>query len=167
MLLSCFNVDAVTYIDHGNAQFAGEIGVGSVGLGRYLSPDYSLGMMYGIVPAGISEGPLIETISIRQTLRFYHWDRIDLYAGLHVFHVLGVTYKTSQNGEYPKGYYPIGSIRGLLNLGTAVSIDEKKKNAYYLEAGINDLWIQNWVNSTRAINLYDLTSLAFGFRHSF
>lgn len=138
----------------------------SVGLGKNFSR-YSISGMYGIVPSEISGGPLIETVTLRQTYRYDEWDQMDFYLGLNIFHVLGLNYQTTKFRDAPKSYYPIGSIRALLNLGLAINMGKDKKNAFYLEAGLNDIWITNFLTNSREVNPYDHGSLGMGFKFGF
>jgi hypothetical protein len=156
----------VTYFDHANAQFAGEIGLLSAGLGREFSR-YSLGGMYGIVPPEMSGGVQVETVTIRQTYRFYDWKRFHFHGGLNIFHVLGLQYQTSKYGEAPRSYYPIGSIRGLLNLGTSFMLDRAGKSSFYFESGMNDIWLVNWLSNGDEVNPFRHLSLGLGVKQRF
>lgn len=155
----------VSYVSHGNVQFAGEIGLLSLGVGKDHKR-YSIGGMYGIVPAELAGGPVIETFTVRQTYEFYDWKRLSFYGGLNIFHVVGVRYQTSRYGESPKSYYPIGSIRGLLNLGLNYW-NAKAMNALYFEAGLNDIWIVNSLANSQQVNPGDHVSLALGYKVKF
>ena len=165
MLLS-IQANALTYINHFNSQFAGEVGLISLGLGKEFSR-YSIGGMYGFVPSEVSGGPLIETVTLRQTYEFFHWKRIAMHAGLNVFHVLGIKYHTHDYGTAPDSYYPIGSIRGLLNLGISLAYNKNESKLLYMEAGMNDITIVNLFNNSRVINPQDEVSLALGFKQRF
>ena len=123
--------------------------------------------MYGVVPTEVSGGVLIETLTLRQTYEFYHWQRLAFYGGLNIFHVLGIKYRTEDYGEVPDKYYPIGSIRGLLNLGLSTTFNKKESRMIYIEAGLNDVAITNYINNSDVINLGDEVSLAFGFKQRF
>jgi hypothetical protein len=158
------SVQSVTYVDHAVAQYAGEIGLLALGLGKDHGR-YSISGLYGVVPAAMAGGMLIETITLRQTYSFYEWDRLALYGGLNVFHVLGLHYEVSRYGDPPSTYYPIGSIRGLLNLG--ISFQIKHKTFFYFEAGLNDIWIANWVANTNVVNPTDHVSMGMGLKYNF
>jgi hypothetical protein len=159
-------VQAVTYVDHLVSQFAGEIGLISIGLGRDFSR-YSIAGMYGIVPPEMSGTSAIETVTLRQTYRFHEWKRLSFHVGLNVYHVTGLNYETSKYGDPPDRYYPIGSIRGLLSLGTAVQIDRHEKSFFYFESGINDIWMVNWLANYKVVNPWEHFSLAMGFKQRF
>jgi hypothetical protein len=160
---------AVTYIDHFVSQFAGEIGLVSAGLGKDFSR-YSISGLYGIVPSeysGGADGPLIETFAVRQTYRFYEWERMDFHVGLNVFHVLSLRYESAKFKNSPPGYYPIGSVRGLLNLGTSINLNKINTRSFYVEGGLNDIWIVNWLNNYNTINPSDHISIAAGYKFKF
>lgn len=156
----------VTYINHFNSQFAGEIGLVSIGLGKEFWR-YSIGGMYGIVPTELSGGPLIETFTLRQTYEFYDWDRISFHAGLNIYHVLGIQYRSEHYGDVPNGYYPIGSFRGLLNLGMSTTFNKKESRIIYIEAGLNDVALVNYMNNTSVMDITDEISMAIGFKQRF
>lgn len=160
------SVHSVTFVNHFNSQFAGEVGLLSVGLGKDFKR-YSVGGMYGVVPTELSGGPLIETITLRQTYEFYQWDRLSFHGGLNIFHVLGIQYRAEDYGDVPSGYYPIGSIRGLINLGVSTAFNKKKSRIIYVEAGLNDVAIVNYLNNTSVISIRDEISLAIGFKQRF
>lgn len=153
-------------MDNGLLQFAGEIGLVSVGLEKNFKR-YSIGGLYGTVPAEVSGGPVIETFALRQTYQFGFWKRLDFYGGLNLFHVLGINYQTSKFRDAPKNYYSNASIRALLNLGIAVAMDLQESRSFYFEAGINDLWLANYVANASEINPLDQVSLGMGFKHKF
>ncbi len=156
-------------MDHFISQFAGEIGLVSAGLGKDFSR-YSISGLYGIVPPEHSEGangPLIETITLRQAYRFYEWKRMDFHLGLNVFHVLSLRYESVKFKDSPRGYYPIGSVRGLLNLGISLNLNKTNTRAFYFEGGLNDLWIVNWMNNYNTVNPSDQVSIAAGYKYHF
>lgn len=147
-------------------QYAGEIGLASLGVGKEFSR-YSIAGLYGIVPSEMSGGPLIETVTVRQTYSFYDWKRMTFYGGLNIFHVLGISYESSEYGDAPKSYYPIGSIRGLVNLGFALTTNVKETRQFYFEAGLNDIWIVNWLSNNNVVNPGEHVSLGLGIKQRF
>lgn len=156
----------MTYVNHFVSQFAGEIGAVSLGLGKDFER-YSLSGMYGLVPPEMSQGPLIETVALRQTYTFYEWDRIDFYGGLNAFHVLSLQYQSSKFRDAPSGYYSIGSIRALLYGGVAINLRAQSMRSFYFEAGMNDIWITNWISNSKTVEPVDHISLALGFKQRF
>lgn len=156
----------MTYVDHFITQYAGEVGLASFGLGKEFSR-YTISGLYGYVPASFSGTDGIETVAVRQTYNFYSWRKLDFHVGLNIYHVLGISYESSNYGEAPEGYYPIGSIRGLLNLGFSYLIDKQEKNIFYFESGMNDIWITNWISNRETVNAIDHVSLAVGYKRRF
>lgn len=157
---------AISYVDNALLQFSGEIGLISVGLEKKMSR-YSLGGLYGIVPSEVSGGRVIETVTFRQTYRFYEWSRFDAYCGLNLFHILGLQYQSTNFRDAPQGYYPIGNVRGLFNLGTNLFFKKEEKNSFYFEAGINDIWIVNYLSNSREVNPRDHVSMGMGYKIGF
>lgn len=158
------NSQAVTYVNHVLGQYAGEIGLFSLGLGRDFER-YSISGQYGIVPPDLSGADALETVALRQTYRFWDWQRLSFYGGLTIFHVLGLQYQSSKFRDAPEGYYSIGSIRGLINLGLGAEI--RNKWSFYFEGGMNDIWITNFVSNTDLVNPTDHVSLALGVKKNF
>lgn len=154
----------VTYVNHFLGQYAGEIGLLSVGLGKDFER-YSLSGLYGLVPPDLSGADSIETVAIRQTYRFWDWQRFTFYGGLNIFHVLGLQYQSTKFRDAPDGYYSIGSIRALVNLGAGVKLRENWN--FYFEAGMNDIWITNFVSNSDVVNPTDHVSLALGLKKTF
>lgn len=157
---------ALTYVDHGLLQIAGEIGTLSAGLEKNFTR-YSLGGLYGVVPSEVSGGPVIETVTLRQTYRFYEWERVHFYTGLNLFHVLGLSYQSDKLRDAPDRYYPIGGVRALLNLGTEFRVNSLELASFYFEAGMNDIWIVNALTNGKEVNPGDHVSLGLGLKHKF
>ncbi len=156
----------MTYVNHFVSQFAGEIGLISVGLGKEFTK-YSLSGLYGVVPSEYSEGPVIETVTLRQTYSLYDWKRIDFYGGLNIYHVLSLQYQSSKFKDAPSEYYPIGSIRGLLYGGIALNMNPRRGSSFYFEAGLNDIWLTNWLSNSKTVNALDHGSLGMGYKLTF
>lgn len=156
----------MTYIDHFIAQYAGEVGLVSLGLGKEFSR-YSIGGLYGFSPSETSGGPVIETITLRQTYRFYEWKKLEFHAGLNIFHVLGLQYEASRFRDTPNGYYSAGALRGIMNLGAAIKVGKNKDTYFYFESGLNDIWIVNWLSNRSVIDPVNHLSLAMGLKINF
>jgi hypothetical protein len=158
---------SLTYLDHLHLQYAGQIGLISGGVGKQITRRYSLGLMYGHVPAGVAQGFTLETFAVRQTYSLLDWHRHRFYLGLNVFHVIGLRYETSQYGEPPRNYYSIGSVRGLLYLGWQSYLLREQKIAIYFESGINDIWIENTLANWPDQNPLRHLTMALGFKKEF
>jgi hypothetical protein len=164
VLLISSGAFGVTYINHFLGQYAGEIGFFSLGVGRDFNR-YSISGMYGFVPEDLSGADSLETVAMRQTYRFWDWERLEFYGGLNVFHVLGLQYQSTKFRDAPEGYYSIGSIRALLNLGVGARV--RGNWNFYFEAGMNDIWITNFVSNADVVNPTDHVSLGLGIKKSF
>lgn len=152
-------------IDHVNAQFAGEIGTMSIGIGKTIKR-YTIGFMYGFEPER-DEGGVVSTIVLRNTYSFLTFnDYIDFYGGLNVYHAVGNKYKTSQLHRQ-KGYYSEASVLALASLGLKARAHKLKGVEFYYEAGINNLWMENYINNTNSVNPFDHVSLSLGLIYHF
>ena len=156
---------ALTYVDHMLVQHAGEIGFISFGVGRTTASGYSFAGLYGVDPSDSSKASSIETFTLRQTFPLFSYEKLDIYFGLNIFHPTHIRYRTEHYGEAPNGYYPIGAIRGLLNLGLRTRIQQA--TFFYLEGGLNDVQIVNWVNNLNVLNPINSVSLGLGYGHRF
>jgi hypothetical protein len=157
----------LTYLDHIHLQYAGQIGFLSAGVGKKLGHRYSIGFMYGYVPHAMAGGPGIETFTFRQNFGLLDFGRHQLYLGLNIFHVAGIRYATSQYGEAPRNYYAIGSWRGLLYLGIDTTIIKASGISFYVESGLNDIWIENSLANFPEVNPLEHLTLALGFKKTF
>ncbi|MBG58918.1 MAG: hypothetical protein CMJ16_00520 [Peredibacter sp.] len=158
------------FLDYLKMQHAGEIGELALGVGKKFNRIYSLDYMHGIVREETG-GTTIETIALKNNFQLYRFSHvfsyIDLYSGLAAYHVTGLKYQASRNNNYPERYYRIGSIRGLFYLGLKGALEEATKHEGFFEAGINDIWIENYVNSPSTVNLFGYVSLALGYSYIF
>lgn len=154
----------VTYINHVLAQLAGDLGTVSAGVGKDFDR-YSISLLYGYVPADVSGADPVETIALRQVYNFWKWERVGFHGGVNFFHVLGLQYQSANFRDTPAGYYALGSFRGLLNLG--ITMDLRERRQFYFEAGLNDIWMTNWVTNRKVVNAGDQVSLGLGFKQSF
>jgi len=147
-------------------QIAGDIGTVSLGLEKKFSR-YSVGALYGIVPSEVSGGPVIETVTLRQTYLFDEWERLGFYGGLNIFLIMGLDYQTDKFRDAPAMYYPIGGVRALINLGVSFAVGSRELSAFYFELGMNDLWIVNSLTSKDEVNPPDHVTLGLGLKHEF
>ena len=158
------------YVDYAKAQHAGEIGTIAFGVGKKFTCIYSLEAFYGRVPKGFG-GIEINTFAIKNNFNLYRFIvkeiPIDLYTGINLYHVTGRRYKSSTRSEFPDGYYRIGSLRGLLYLGQSISFGKKHKHSAYLESGLNDIVIVNFINNSDTINPIEYVSMAIGYSYRF
>lgn len=158
------------FIDYLKVQHAGEIGTYAVGIGKKFSKNYSLDFLHGRVPQSIG-GVELDTYSLKNNfhLKTFYFDPIGAvtYAGINVYHVIGLDYQTSRHGSYPDNYYRLGSFRALFFLGEKIQFGRELKNEIFLEGGINDIVLTNYLNNRDTINPFDFVSLATGYTYIF
>ncbi|MCO4755997.1 MAG: hypothetical protein KC478_16065 [Bacteriovoracaceae bacterium] len=158
------------FLDHFKVQHAGEIGEIAMGFGKIFNKTYSLDFMHGLVREETG-GTTIETIALKNNFNLYRFNidysYVDLYAGLAAFHVTGLKYQARRHNSYPGSYYQIGSIRGLFYLGAKAAVDKNNKHEAYFEAGVNDVWLEAYVNNTEVMNIFEYASLALGYAYLF
>lgn len=154
------------YIDHMKLQFAGELGLLSYGLGKQINPKYNIDFIYGYVPQEIG-GHEIETYAFKNQyiFTFLEYKKIIFmpYMGGALYHVVGLKYQTNRSASYPRNYYRFASLRVLLYLGIEVVKFDSKHSGYF-EAGMNDIWIINYMNNNKMIDPKDYVSLALGYK---
>ena len=93
--------------------------------------------------------------------------KLETYVGIGIYHVAGLDYQSSRHSSYPEGYYRYGSVRGLFYIGEKVKFGEDLGNEIYLEAGLNDIVITNYINNSDVINPTEYISLALGYTYLF
>lgn len=163
-MLFLFNNANANFFDYSKSQFAGEIGVISLGFGFINSDQSEYEFLYGLVPANYTESKPIETFAFKYNRGWFSYESLSFYTGAAIYHVIGLNYQTSRNGASPRNYYRLGSIRALFYYGLEY---RHKKHALYFENGINDIWLTNSINNPEAINPTDYMSMALGYRHLF
>lgn len=131
---------------------------------------YDLTIMYGVTPREVSHTKMIESFGLKQDFFFYN-KNIDqlitrLYMSLNLYHTTGLKLKAEKFRDAPNRYYPINSIRGLLSLGVQLTQEKRKRNSYFFEMGMNDLWIINYWNN-KTLKAEDYISMAFGINYNF
>jgi hypothetical protein len=165
--LYCLNIQAA-YVDRMKVQHAGEIGLLAFGLGKKISKKYQFDILYGYVPKNIA-GTEIETYSFKNDYLMYEYEFLNrlqhLYIGVNIYHVIGLKYQTSRLNSYPRNYYRMSSIRFMPYLGYKILWN--KKSEFFLESGVNDIWLVNYYNNLDEINLADYASLAIGWTKNF
>jgi hypothetical protein len=156
-------------IDRINIQYAGEIGLVAMGLGKKVSHTYSFDVFYGYVPESIA-GSEIETYAFKNQWNWIAFEHSQMhfqwYGGLNFYHVIGLRYQSSRLISYPRNYYSMSSIRALLLHGLLIR-SSKSRHQYYIETGINDFWLINWMNNQDVINGFDYFSWSVGWRYPF
>lgn len=165
--LSSFNAHAY-FIDYLKVQYAGEIGFLSIGMGKRFGDVYSLEIFNGFVPESIG-GNEIESIAIKNIFDIVDFSIFNknmiFYFGLNLYHVTGLDYQSSRHSSYPETYYRLGSIRGLLSFGLDFNLNAT--HGFYLESGLNDIILTNYLNNPDDVDLSKYVSHGIGYKNIF
>lgn len=154
---------------HGKLQFAGNIGMFSLGTGYHLkNPKWEIDLMYGYVPAKYADDP-IHSLTIKTSWgtfkRSYHED-IDitwLKIGLFQNYSFGQKYFSRLPEYYDKGYYYFSTA---LNFGLFYGAEIKYKNAaLYTELGTSDKHLINYVKNPYSVNFNELWNIGIGVKY--
>jgi len=115
--------------DYVKVQFAGNIGVFSVGAGYQLFNDvlYSE-LLYGYVPGSVSKSDAIHLVTIKNTFPIYRKEigknlTITPIAGITASYEIGTNSFTTLPSKYPKGYYVPNAFHFTLFGGAMVHKD--------------------------------------------
>jgi hypothetical protein len=161
--------------DYAKVQFAGNIGLLSVGFGyQFLNNHLYSELLYGYVPASVSKAEVIHTITIKNTFSILNKE----IKAITLSPIAGFTasFETGNNSflklpdKYPSGYYGTNAFHFTLFIGAKVHrnfINQKIMRGVdlYFELGTVDnyLWyailskevkINKIISSAIGINLY-------------
>ncbi len=168
LILTYSSASFAYFIDHLKLQYAGEIGLVSIGMGKQVTPSYSFDFFYGYVPESMDNNE-IETFAFKNYYDVTSFGaftkEINFYGGINLYHVIGLKYQTSRLSSYPRSYYRMASIRALLFLG--LNMNHRKNTKFYFESGVNDIWLINYANNAESLNISDYISHAFGWTYIF
>lgn len=160
--------------DHVTLQFAGNIGMLSVGPGySYLHDKVNTDFLYGFVP-GFEANTSIHILTAknyytpyRYTFKDkYQWEAVKLGTGIS--YSVGRQFYTSLPKRYPDNYYWwASSLRLTPFIGTALSTKvgndatHIKRVQLYAELGTTDLDFVSWVNN-KNLHYADILNVAIG-----
>lgn len=162
-------------------QYAGEIGVLAVGMGKQFESGYSFSLLYGRVPEKIAGNVItkhaIETYAFKNQMRLANFSvsalKIESYLGIALLYINGKGLNSGQSKSYPANYYALTSWRGLLYWGVEILTENPKdslhntKHGFYLESAINDVWLINYFNNQKQVKISDYVALALGWNYYF
>jgi len=164
--------DKLWYVpDYVKTQFAGNLGVLSVGVGyQFFNSLLYTELIYGYVPVAISKSNEIHLISLKNTFPLFR-KKIGNYT---VSPIAGFTgsLETGNNSflilpdKYPKGYYVPSAIHFTLFIGTLVHKDfvnskRIKGIDFYYELGTVETYLWSAITS-KEVALKDVFSSAIG-----
>ena len=116
-------------------QFAGNIGLASIGLGyEWWNEKAQSVLLYGFVPDHKGEAE-IHTFTIKNTFRLYKFNLYDKFnlcptAGFSVSFEPGENSYMRVPDKYPDGYYSPNSFYACLNLGVKSKVDFKEERKF-------------------------------------
>ncbi|WP_299665683.1 hypothetical protein [uncultured Polaribacter sp.] len=165
--------DSVWYLpDYAKIQFAGNIGLLSVGVGyEIIHRAWYSEFLYGYVPESVSEAEKIHLITIKNTFPIC---TKEMGTNFTLSPIVGFTasLETGNNSflkvpeKYPKGYYITNAIH--FTLFTGVSIHKKFPNSkmikgadFYFELGTVETYLWYAITS-KEVKLNDIFSTAIG-----
>lgn len=149
-------------------QYAGNIGLGSVGLGTYMFHNkVSLDLSYGYLPAS-KQANRVSTLALKPAFHFVSAKSNALQWGL--YSGICVTYSLTKNtyitypDHFPKGYYQSNAFHFNPFFGLKIMPRKSNKpNAYsfYTEIGTVDYKIW-YALSNKKISAMDIWNVCFG-----
>jgi hypothetical protein len=149
-------------------QYAGNIGMGSIGLGTFLFHDkVSVDFSYGYLPAS-KQSQTVNTLALKPAYHVGSFKgthlRWGLYSGICVTYSLTNNTYVSYPDHFPKGYYMSNAFH--LNPFIGFKIMPRKSNrvnahCFYTELGTVDykLW---YALSNKKVSALDIWNLCFG-----
>ena len=158
--------------DYVKAQFAGNIGLVSVGAGYQLFDKVLYTeLIYGFVPKSASKADNIHLITIKNTFPLYRKKigenlTITPIAGIATTLDIGTNSFTTLPSKYPEGYYFPTAVHFTLFGGALVHKDFKKPKIFkgvdfYLEFGTVETYLW-YALATKEVNLIDVFSADIG-----
>lgn len=154
---------------HAKLQFAGNIGMFSIGAGYHLrNPKWEVDLIYGYVPSKYAYKDLhsITAKATWGTLKRSYQEDLEITwikLGLLQNYSFGQRYFTRLPEHYEKGYYYFSTS---LNFGVFYGTEVKYKNsALYWELGTTDKHIINYVKSSYTINFNELWNIGIGIKY--
>ncbi|TXD47130.1 hypothetical protein [Polaribacter sp. IC073] len=167
------NKDKSWYVpDYVKAQFAGNIGVISVGAGYQLfNKVLYTELLYGFVPKSVSEADEIHLITIKNTFPIYRkkiGENLTLtpIAGFATTLDIGTTTFTSLPNRFPDGYYIPNAFHFTLYGGAMLHKDFVNSKAlkgadFYFEVGTVESYLWYAITSSE-VKFKDVFSLSVG-----
>ena len=165
------------YFSSYKLQYAGEIGLLSIGLGKQVRPWYEYTLMYGYVPS-FNQAHDIHTLALKQDFTLYRSSNQQwrTYFDLAIIMALGEHYWPAFHTEgMKKWYYYESGLEGIFALGLEYRMQGdgewkkfKSKNfSFYAEAGLLAHWLVFYYNNPNTVKLSDMATITFGVNYYF
>jgi hypothetical protein len=149
-------------------QYAGNIGLGSIGFGTYVFHDkVSIDLNYGYLPAS-KQSQSVNTLALKSAFHFCSikgdFLRWGLYTGISITYSITKNTYVSYPDRFPNGYYMSNAFH--LNPYMGIKIMSRKSNgphahSFYAELGTVDykLW---YALSNKKVSALNIWNLCFG-----
>ncbi|WP_276132587.1 hypothetical protein [Polluticoccus soli] len=162
--------------DHAQLQYAGNVGLLSVGLGYDLVKDkLHVTLMDGFVPASIA-GSNINTVALKSTYDVVHFDiarkTLSPYAGLAAhFETSGNAYYTKLPDRFlDRKYYQMSAFHMAIvaggKFGLPLGCRKGQRLELYVETGTLDSYVYYYIMN-EPLNFTDMFSMAMGISYHF
>ena len=150
---------------HLKGQYAGELGVASLGFGKRFTSWYKLTGMYGYVPAW-DDAHAIHTIALKQDFKLWQINsNLQSYFDLTILHAFGNLMQPTLKEE---GQSLWDSINNSSEAVLALGGEYRFKNvALYSEIGVLGHWLFYYLGNTDTVTLADSVTITFGFNYYF
>lgn len=160
--------------DHGYVQYAGSIGLASVGIGYDVFRKHRLSVHYGHVPPG--QGGGLNIMASKLVFNLYSIRLSDavtlnpLDAGVMLSYHFGEQFHSRwPKYRYPEGYYWWRtSLRAHLLTQTSVTFELKDKQFHsltaYVELNTNELYLITYLKNLHALTPFDVFKVGVGVR---
>lgn len=155
-----------------NLQFAGNVGIASLGVGTNLcNQNVYLGIIYGYLPKSVHDAE-VHTIALKV---YFHFFSREIFSRLYTSAYFGtnINYGITQNtylnypDYFPKGYYYTNAIHIAPFFGRKYELALKKpqlgisKLGLYFEIGTLDKYIGNLFTSWQ-VGVFDIVNISAG-----
>lgn len=163
--------------DHAVLQYAGSIGLASIGVQYDVGGKHRMGVHYGYVPEELG-GPLnivaakfvfgIVSVSLSESMIFKPLD-----AGVMVSYHFGSQFHSRwPQHRYPEGYYWwVTSLRPHLLTQTSFTYFPKVSGIQaltgFIELNTNELYLVNFAKNARSLSFFDIIKAGAGIRVRF
>jgi len=150
------------------AQYAGNLGLVSAGIGKEFSDIYSMDLSYGYLPKFIN-GARVHTFSVKTAFLIKKFTLSGIQSAFHLG--ASINYAITQNtflrypAYYPEGYYLPNALHlcPFIRIGAEFPRKDKKYNkiTVYSEIGTVEYEIYNAIRD-KGVKFYDIWNISLG-----
>ena len=156
-------------------QYAGNVGLVSVGAGRYNPGDkLNFCFIYGYLPKIINK-TAVHTLALKLSYRIAGTQispiyNLKYYAGVTALYGISRNTYLNHPDHFPDGYYKTNAIHFSPHLGFQLNVNMKnpglKRVFFFTELGTLDYKLWSAL-STQYVNLFDIWNISLGFGFAF